>query len=68
MSALPDVQQVDVDVAQGQITLRAPETSRPLVVEKLRSMGYPETGTAQGLGAAVAGAKSFISGAICRLA
>ena len=55
-------------MAQGQITLHAPETSRPLVVEKLRSMGYPETGTAQGLGAAVAGAKSFVSCNIGRLA
>ena len=36
-------------------------------VEKLRSMGYPETGTAQGLGAAVADAKSFVSCAIGRL-
>jgi copper chaperone len=67
LSGLPGVSAVDVDVANGQITLEAPESSRAEVVDKLRSMGYPETGTVQGLSAAVAGAKSFVSCAVGRL-
>jgi len=67
LSGLPHVNAVVVDVETGHITLNAPDSSRAEVVAKLRSMGYPETGTVQGLSAAMAGAKSFVSCAVGRL-
>jgi len=43
------------------------EASRVQVADKLRSMGYPETGTLEGLSAGLANAKSFVSCAIGRM-
>ena len=67
LSELPDVANVEVDLAQQVVTYVGPENSRALVAEKLWSMGYPEKGTLQGLGAGVASAKSFVSCALGRI-
>ncbi len=56
-----------VDVEQGLITIHSDETSRVEVARLLFKLGYPETGTAEGLKAATAKAKSFVSCAVGKL-
>ena len=58
--------EVVVDVDQGLVTFETDETERESVVEKLRSLGYPETGTTEGMDKVAAKAKSFVSCAIGR--
>ena len=61
------VTQVSVDVEQGQVTIEAADDSREQLVETLLASGYPEQGTAAGLKAAKAKAKSFVSCAIGKM-
>ena len=61
------VTQVSVDVEQGQVTVEAADDSREQLVETLLHSGYPEKGTTEGLKAAKAKAKSFVSCAIGRM-
>jgi len=55
---------VEVDIEQGIVTIDAAEQDRGLLSEMLLNMGYPESGTAEGIVAAKAKAKSFVSCAI----
>lgn len=55
---------VEVDIEQGTVTIEAVEQDRVLLSEMLLKMGYPESGTAEGIAAAKAKAKSFVSCAI----
>ena len=67
LSKLDDVSNVLVDVEHGRITLEAPEHSRAQLVAVLLAAGYPEQGSIEGIRAAKAKAKSFVSCAIGRM-
>lgn len=67
LSELDGVSAVVVDHEHQTVRLQANETARPMVLDRLRGMGYPEKGSAHGLGAAVAGARSFVSCAVGRM-
>ena len=58
------VESVDVDIENGRVTVEAGDDSRELLVKTLLSSGYPEKGSAEGIKAATAKAKSFVSCAI----
>ena len=58
---------VDVEVATGAITLESSEDDLAGWKALLLKLGYPERGTAEGLAAATAMAKSFVSCAIGRV-
>lgn len=64
LSAIEGVNQVEVDVESGQVGFDADESLLEQVRKTLLSMGYPEVGSVEGLAAAGAKAKSFVSCAI----
>jgi len=66
LQALEGVAAVHVDVARGRITVEGDADLRQAVSERLPGLGYPETGSAAGLSAARARAKSFVSCAVGR--
>ena len=55
---------VDVDIENGRVTVEGSDDSRGPLVTALLSSGYPENGSAEGIKAATAKAKSFVSCAI----
>lgn len=64
----PYVMQVQVDVNNGSIWLELEdEGSRDAIVERLTKMGYPESGSVEGLDSMKAKAKSFVSCAVGRI-
>ena len=63
---LEGVGAVSVDVEQGRVTIEADDALRTLACERLLQLGYPEQGSAAGLKAAQAKAKSFVSCAVGR--
>ena len=67
LKKLDSVTQVSVNVEQGQVTVEADDDSRAQLVETLLASGYPVKGTAEGLKAAKAKAKSFVSCAIGKM-
>ena len=67
LGKLDSVTQVSVDVEQGLVTVEADDDSRAQLVETLLASGYPEKGTAEGLKAVKAKAKSFVSCAIGKM-
>jgi len=58
---------VDVDVASGEVQIDGDPAQRAEAIAALAAMGYPETGSVEGLKAAAAKAKSFVSCAVGRL-
>ncbi|MBE0493427.1 MAG: heavy-metal-associated domain-containing protein [Thiomicrospira sp.] len=67
LSALDGLSDVAVDVEQGQISFSSENELIDQVKLQLKSMGYPEVGSLEGLGAAGAKAKSFVSCAIGKM-
>ncbi len=61
------VQAVDIDIEHGQVRVEGDLESRESVAMALARMGYPETGSVEGMRAAAAKAKSFVSCAIGRI-
>jgi len=61
------IQAVDIDVSTGAITIDASEDDFTSWKSLLLKLGYPERGTAEGMAAAKAMAKSFVSCAIGRM-
>ena len=61
------VSHVEVDVEQGMVTIDATDDARNDFSEALLKMGYPEIGTAEGMAATKAKAKSFVSCAVGRV-
>ena len=61
------VSEVDVDIEGGTVTVEGPTDDRDRVALKLARMGYPEVGSVEGMKAAAAKAKSFVSCAIGRI-
>jgi copper chaperone len=57
----------EVDVDNGIVSVDGDEQHRTAVAERLLELGYPESGTAEGLKAAKAKAKSFVSCAVGRM-
>ena len=60
-------QALTVDIEQGIVRIDSAKERRREIVARLASLGYPETGTAEGVRAATAKAKSFVSCAIGRM-
>ena len=68
VGAVAGVASTTVDVASGEVRVEGSDAVRPMVVQRLRELGYPERGTASGIASAVATAKSFVSCAVGRMA
>lgn len=58
---------VEVDIDQGVVRIDGDPTMRPEVVAALAGMGYPESGSVEGVRAAAAKAMSFVSCAVGRI-
>ncbi len=67
LGELDAVAAVAVEIDTGMVSVDADEQQRDAVAALLLKLGYPETGTAEGIKAAAAKAKSFVSCAIGRL-
>lgn len=61
------VNDVFVDIEAGRVDIQGDEGARDEVVRTLAHLGYPEVGSVDGLKAAAAKAKSFVSCAVGRL-
>lgn len=59
--------QVDVEIESGTVHLHGDPARRDEAVALLAGMGYPETGSVEGIRAAAAKAKSFVSCAVGRI-
>ena len=57
----------DIDIENGVITIDGDDSSKEEVGRLLLKIGYPECGTAEGLEAAKAKAKSFVSCAVGKM-
>ena len=58
------INQIDIDIEKGLIKMDVTENAHKEFCDVLLNMGYPETGTAEGIVAAKAKAKSFVSCAV----
>lgn len=58
---------VDVDTEQGEVHVEGNPEWREKTIATLAGMGYPEVGSVEGLKAATAKAKSFVSCAVGRI-
>jgi len=58
------VSNVEVDIEQGVVSVDADGDVTSELVSMLLKLGYPQTGTTEGIAAAKAKAKSFVSCAI----
>jgi len=58
------ISNVEVDIEKGVVSIESSESDGAEFREMLLQMGYPESGTAEGIAAAKAKAKSFVSCAI----
>jgi len=61
------IHEVEVDIETGKVTIDGDEGVRDDVAAKLAHLGYPEVGSVEGMKAAAAKAKSFVSCAIGRI-
>ena len=61
------ISRVSVDPAQGLVVIEADGDVRADACAALAKLGYPERGSVEGLKAAAASARSFISCAVGRL-
>jgi copper chaperone len=67
LQKLEGVGSVSVDIENGRVTVTTAADDRERLVATLLKHGYPEKGSAEGLEAAKAKAKSFVSCAIGKL-
>lgn len=67
LKALGDVEDVIVNTEDGTVTVQGDEARRHEYAQSLARMGYPETGSVQGIQSAGAKARSFISCAIGKI-
>ena len=58
------VSTVEVDVENGMVSIDGENLDRDAITAHLLKMGYPESGSVEGIKAAAAKAKSFVSCAI----
>ena len=67
LNALDIIDSCEVDIDTGIININGDESSKQEVSQLLLKLGYPESGTAEGLKAATAKAKSFVSCAVGKM-
>jgi copper chaperone len=67
LAAMPAVSEIAVDRQERSVAFVGELSLRQEVAKKLLSLGYPESGSVEGLSAGLAGAKSFVSCAVGRL-
>ncbi len=67
LNAMEIIDSCEVDIKNGVVTINGDESNKTEVTQLLLSLGYPEKGTAEGLKAAKAKAKSFVSCAVGRI-
>jgi copper chaperone len=67
LEAMEVIDKVEVDIGEGIVSVEAGDDTRKAVSAKLLKLGYPESGTAEGIAAAKARAKSFVSCAVGRI-
>ena len=67
LESMQGVDKIDVDIEAGLVNVDGNESTREAVSARLLQLGYPESGTAEGIAAAKAKAKSFVSCAVGRL-
>ena len=67
LAAVEGVKDVAVDIERGEVRVEGDASARAAVARRLLELGYPEKGTASGIGSAAANAKSFVSCAIGRV-
>jgi copper chaperone len=67
LTKLDSVSDCQVDVEKGIVSITADDTSKAEVTALLLKLGYPESGTTEGLKAATAKAKSFVSCAVGKM-
>ncbi len=65
--SLSGVTNISVDPEKSTVSFGALQSKLPLVLAKLKSMGYPQKGTTHGFEAGLATTKSYVSCAIGRL-
>jgi copper chaperone len=67
INAVAQVSNLVIDRDKQLVSFSGEESIKQLVIDKLKSMGYPEKGTVAGLEAGLTNAKSFVSCAIGRM-
>jgi copper chaperone len=67
LNALDAVSDCQVDVETGVVSITGDESSKTEVTQLLLNLGYPESGTTEGLKAAKAKAKSYVSCAVGKM-
>ena len=67
LQKIDGVSSVSVDIENGRVTATAATGDRGTLVAALLKSGYPEKGSTEGMQAAKARAKSFVSCAIGKL-
>lgn len=67
LNALEAVNDCQVNVEDGVVSVSGDEVGKPAVTQLLLKLGYPEIGTAEGIEAAKAKAKSFVSCAVGKM-
>ena len=67
LATMEEISDVEVDREHKLVRFSGDQSVRGNVVNKLRSMGYPEKGSVAGLEAGLTNAKSFVSCAIGRM-
>jgi copper chaperone len=67
LAAVGGIGGIKVDTDAGLVLFAAEPDRLQTAKDKLRAMGYPETGSVEGLAAGVATAKSYVSCAIGKL-
>ena len=67
LEAMDGVEKIDVSIDEGIVNVDAADSTREAVAARLLKLGYPESGTAEGIAAAKARAKSFVSCAVGRM-
>lgn len=61
------IRSVEIDIEGGKVSIDGEESARDEIAIELAHMGYPEVGSVEGMRAAAAKAKSFVSCAIGRI-
>ncbi|MEN9721378.1 MAG: hypothetical protein RIT13_2083 [Pseudomonadota bacterium] len=67
INSVAKVTNLVIDQEKQMVSFSGEESIKQLVIDKLKSMGYPEKGSVSGLEAGITSAKSFVSCAIGRI-
>jgi len=67
LNEMDSVTDTQVDVDTGTVTVTGDDSNREVVAQLLLKLGYPESGSIEGIKAAAAKAKSFVSCAVGKM-